>query len=166
MKQIEIIPVGMAEIKIARGPATLTALGLGSCIGLVACCPRTRIAGMIHIMLPESFPGREVDKIGKFADTGIPEMLLQLKSAGAGSNLLFAYAGGAQVFSFGQKGSLDIGARNAAAVAQHLSRIGGRVIAKDIGGSQGRTMNFHTETMEVTVKTTQKGLNQLCRMAA
>lgn len=166
MKQIQLVSVGMAEIKIATSPTALCALGLGSCIGLAAFCPRTKVAGMIHIMLPEAFAGREVDKPGKFADTGIPEMLRLLKEAGAGPNLLYAYSGGAQVFSFGQKGSLDIGARNSAAVAQQLARLGAKVVAKDVGGGQGRTMTFNTDTLEVTIKTTATGVNRLCRMAA
>ncbi|MCG9894172.1 MAG: chemotaxis protein CheD, partial [Fimbriimonadaceae bacterium] len=111
----------MGDIHVTREPAILTALGLGSCIGLTVMCPRTRVAGMIHIMLPAAFAGRPMDKVGKYADTGIVELMDQMRAAGAGPSLVWAYAGGAQVFQLGKGQGLEIGRRNAEAVAQHLA---------------------------------------------
>mgnify|MGYP000210850203 CR=1 FL=1 len=41
----EVIKVGMADLKTAKAPNTLTTLGLGSCIGLTLYDPVTKIGG-------------------------------------------------------------------------------------------------------------------------
>lgn len=158
----KMIPVGMAELKIGRPGEVLSALGLGSCIGLAAYCRRTKIGGMVHIMLPTAFPGQPVEKPGKFADTGVPALLDAMKQSGAGSNLTFAYCGGAQVFAAGGKSGLDIGARNSEAVASLLQKNGARISAMEVGGTEGRTMTFDPETGIVTVRSVRGGTKNLC----
>jgi len=160
-----MIPVGMAEVKIAREGETLSALGLGSCIGLAAYCRRTKIGGMVHIMLPAAFANQENDKPGKFADSGIPALLEAMKAAGAGSQLVFAYAGGAQVFVGSAKAGMDIGSRNAEAVKQHMARLGGKVKAFEVGGNEGRTLTFFPKTGLVTVRSVRGGTRDLCSLA-
>jgi len=159
--------VGMAEIQVSKGPALFTCLGLGSCIGLAALDPVTGVCGMVHVILPESFPDKPVDKPGKFADTGVKELLSLMKSLGADmSRLRVCYAGGAQVFKFGNNadGRLDVGARNAVAVAARVKELGLRCIATDTGGSSGRTVIFDGATGEVRVRTVAGGEKALCSL--
>ncbi len=159
--------VGMSEIKVAKGPAIFTCLGLGSCIGLVAIDEQADVCGMIHIMLPEAFKDKPVDKPGKFADTGIPELLSQMEKLGASkSRMIMAYAGGAQVFKFGSDSSsrLDVGARNGDAVTKILKSLGARVLAYDIGGSSGRTVIVNAEDGEVKVRTVHSGEKTICSL--
>lgn len=159
--------VGMAEIQVARGPATLTCIGLGSCIGFLVVDPSTGVCGMVHIMLPESFRDRPVDKLGKFADTGLPELIKSVEKLGVSrSRLICAYAGGAQVFQFGAaaESRLDVGARNSTAVADFVRKLGLRVVAHDVGGSSGRTMVYDSSTGEVVVRTLSKGTKVLCSL--
>ena len=61
-----------------------------------------QIAGLVHVMLPDSSLGRtETINIAKFADTGIPAMIEQLKLEGVQPFRLRAkIAGGAQMFQF------------------------------------------------------------------
>ncbi len=161
--------VGMGEIHIAKAPAVFTCLGLGSCIGFFAWDPKIALGGMVHIMLPEAFPDRPLDKAGKFADTGIPELLKLMAREGAmQSRLVVAYAGGAQVFRFGaQKESrLDIGARNAAAVGAIVKRQGLRCLATDVGGSNGRTMTVDTAAGTVRVRSVNGGERALGTLRA
>ena len=160
-----MIPVGMAEVKVAKPGEVLSALGLGSCIGLAAYCRRTKIAGMVHIMLPAAFANQVNDKPGKFADSGVPALLEAMKKAGAGQLLTFAYSGGAQVFSGSGKAGMDIGARNAEAVAAHLKSLGVRVQAFEVGGNEGRTMTLDPSTGKVTVRSVRTGTRELCNLA-
>lgn len=160
----KMVPVGMAEVKIGRPGELLSALGLGSCIGLAAYCRRTKIGGMVHIMLPAAFAGQPVEKPGKFADTGVPALLDAMKKTGAGSNLTFAYCGGAQVFSGAGKSGLDIGARNSEAVAALLKQSGAKIQAIEVGGNEGRTMTFDPETGIVTVRSVRGGTKNLCTL--
>lgn len=161
--------VGMADIHVLKGPGLFTCLGLGSCIGFCALDPVTNIAGMVHVMLPEAFPDKPVDKQGKFADTGIPALIAALEKLGANrSRLVCAMAGGAQVFKFGASVSskLDIGARNAEAVSEQVRKLGLRVIAKDVGGNSGRTVTLDSETGEVKVRTVSQQEKLLCKLRA
>ena len=77
--------VGMADIIVITAPATLVTLGLGSCIGLVLFDTIGKVAGMAHIMLPESHcsAGAQVDKPGKFADTAVLALINEVCKQGA-----------------------------------------------------------------------------------
>lgn len=158
--------VGMAEIQIIRGSGQLACLGLGSCIGLCMLDPESKVAGMVHVMLPEAYPGKPVEKPGKFADTGVIQLIRMMERAGANrSRLTMAYAGGAQVFSFGTGESrLDIGARNSAAVLAQLQSLGMRARAFDVGGNLGRTVTFSMETGQIRVRTVSQGERLLCSL--
>lgn len=46
--------VGMGRFIVSSKPSTLTALGLGSCVGLVIYDKVAKIGGMAHVMLPDS----------------------------------------------------------------------------------------------------------------
>lgn len=159
--------VGMGDIHVAKGDAAYNCLGLGSCIGLVLFDPTTGVSGMIHVMLPAEFPGRPADKVGKFADTGVPEMVRQMTALGAvSSKIVAAYAGGAQVFKFGTPSDtkLDVGARNTEAVAEQVKKFGFRVLATDTGGSNGRTVSVTISDGLVKVRTVNTGERTLCKL--
>ncbi len=159
------ILVGMAETKTAKGPATFACLGLGSCIGIAILDPIAKVAGMVHVMLPEAFADRPIEKPGKFADTGVPHLISELEKLGAmKSRMKIAISGGAQVFKFGDgtASRMDIGNRNSTAVLAQLKSLGLHVVAQDIGGHNGRTMTFDSSTGEIRVKTVAQGEAQLC----
>lgn len=161
------ILVGMAEIHVSPKPALYSCLGLGSCIGFLAYDPASKVSGMIHIMLPEAFRDRPIDRVGKFADVGLPEMIRMMEAQGANTGrLVAAYCGGAQVFQYGNSnGKLDVGARNSAAVAQWLkTQPNIRVLASDVGGSSGRTMTVDIATGTVKVRTIHNGERLLCQL--
>ncbi|MGH2909757.1 MAG: chemotaxis protein CheD, partial [Solirubrobacteraceae bacterium] len=98
----------------------LIALGLGSCIALVMIDSQAQIAGLAHVMLPQSSGPTTLP--GKFADTAVPELLDRMTALGATpERLRVAIAGGAQMFA-GE--SMEIGARNTAATRLALRRAG------------------------------------------
>jgi len=149
------LTVGMGEIQVVRGASNvLTALGLGSCVGVCLYDPITRVAGMVHVVLPKSQAGKAGDLPGKFADTAIPAVLQQMVEQGASaSRLKAAIAGGAQLFQFGVSSSLDVGARNVEAVVDALRKAGIPLQAKDVGGSVGRTLRLVSDNGLVVVRT-------------
>ena len=71
-------------------------------MGVVIYDESQKIAGMVHVMLPDSSLGRtETVNVAKFADTGISALVDLLKREGAQSFKLKAkIAGGAQMFQF------------------------------------------------------------------
>jgi chemotaxis protein CheD len=139
----------MGEIEVSkRTGEELVARGLGSCIGLALIDRSSGVAGMAHIVLPES-NGSE-NEPGKFADLAVPALVTQMQNAGAVTRRLEAVlAGGARMFELGE---MDIGARNAAAVKAGLSRAGLSVRAAATGGNRGRTLRLTVGAFEVTVK--------------
>lgn len=152
--------VNMGQIATSGDPGdVLTALGLGSCIAVCAYDPIARLGGMIHVVLPSSAIGRPDDAPAKFADQGVPRLIADMaKLGGLRSRLKIAILGGANVLiSASQNGSLDIGARNAAAVKDALAQQGFSVQADDTGGKVSRTVRLKVESGEVTVKTVREG---------
>ena len=138
--------VRMGELAVSSESGhVLVSLGLGSCIGLALIDRRMGIAGLAHIVLPQS-TGDGGDNPCKFADLAVPEMLSELEALGARKVRLEAVlVGGASMFSFGGNG-LEVGQRNDAAVREALSALRIPVLASETGGSKGRTVRVNVET--------------------
>ena len=127
----------------------LVALGLGSCIGLAIVDRTAGVAGLAHIVLPES--NDRTDQVGKFADTAVPELIARMRKAGAQERRFeTAIVGGARMFEM--SGGLDIGSRNEAAVRAALAKARIRIRATQTGGSSGRTVKVDMGELLVTVR--------------
>jgi chemotaxis protein CheD len=147
--------VRMGEL-VASGEAgkILVALGLGSCIGLVLLERARPLAGLAHIVLPDS-NGATDAPVGKFADRAVPALLARMRDLGATVSRLEAIlVGGSQMFSLNAKAesTLNIGRRNEEATLAALERAGVSVRLTDTGGSTGRTVRVDVETGRVSVK--------------
>lgn len=153
-----MIRVGMADLNICSAPDAITTLGLGSCVGIVLYDSITKVAGLAHIMLPDSTQIRSNANVAKFADTGIDELVKRLEQKGISKNRLVAkIAGGAQMFAFSSGNSmLCVGKRNVEATKEKLNSLGIRIIAEDTGDSYGRTIEFYPETGQLLIKTVGK----------
>ena len=97
----DTIKVGIADYAICKAPDMVTTIGLGSCVGVVIYDQMTKTCGLIHVMLPDSTRIRANSNKAKFADTGIPLLLEELKKKGcSGRGLRAKIAGGAKMFEF------------------------------------------------------------------
>ena len=144
--------VRMGELAVSSVHGhVLVSLGLGSCIGLALIDRRMGIAGLAHIVLPES-PGQGSENSRKFADLAIPQLLDELERAGARKVRLEAVlAGGASMFAVSAAG-LEVGQRNEAAVRALLEQHRIPVVATATGGDRGRTIRVEVGTSMVTVR--------------
>jgi len=146
----------MGDIVVAKHPVVLTSLGLGSCIGLVIYDDIAKVAGMSHIMLPNNHEDKDVKKLGKYADTAVPKLIEDLIALGAlKSRLKAKMAGGAQMFSIPGKNSasfLAIGERNIETTKKMLEKYGIPLVASDVGGNKGRSVEFYTDNWIMIVK--------------
>ncbi|ADC48083.1 MULTISPECIES: chemotaxis protein CheD [Alkalihalophilus] len=156
----EVIKVGMADLKLAAPPNTIRTSGLGSCVGVVIYDEMTNISGMAHVMLPDSSQSKQVTlNTAKYADTAIKELFNKMIAEGARSYSLKAkMAGGAQMFTF-QSGSdvMRIGPRNVEAVKLALKQLRIPVLASDVGGKSGRTIEFDPVTKKLHIRTVNQG---------
>lgn len=159
----EVVRVGIADMNIVKEPMTIRTSGLGSCVGIVLYDEAKKIAGLIHIMLPDSALGKSGRlNVAKFADTGIYALMEQLKEEGVRPMSLKAkIAGGAQMFQFGSSDTIRIGPRNVEAVKKELQRLSIPLIAEDVGGSSGRTIEFNPATSLLNIRTVNKGIKDI-----
>ncbi|ONI38237.1 chemotaxis protein CheD [Candidatus Epulonipiscium fishelsonii] len=160
---MDIIKIGMAELKTGKAPQILTTLGLGSCVGVTLYDKTLKIGGMVHIMLPDSKQMRNNVEVAKFADTGIQCLMDSLIKQGANQKRLVAkMAGGAQMFEFKHmEETLRIGARNIAASKEMLKKLNIPIQSSDVGANYGRTIELHLENGILLVKTIGKGYKEI-----
>lgn len=150
----EVVRVGISDMNIVKAGKTIRTSGLGSCVGIVLYDEFKKIAGMVHIMLPDSSLDRS-KKINeaKYADTGIYTLMELLKAEGVRPMSLKAkIAGGAQMFQFGSNDTLRIGPRNIEAVKKELKRLSIPLTGEQTGGSKGRTIEFDPITAKLAIR--------------
>lgn len=161
---INVIKVGIADMKLVKSPDIIRTSGLGSCVGLVIYDIDKKIAGLVHVMLPESslskFSGFNP---AKYADTAVEHLISQLVAEGARRSVLKAkMAGGAQMFQFAAANEMmRIGPRNVEAVKKELNRLQILLVSEDVGGNCGRTIEFDPGDGALLIRTVNKGLKQI-----
>lgn len=155
------VGVGMAEMAVLQDSGVLCSLGLGSCVAVCLYDLSTKIAGMSHIMLPDSEHSLDPGNKGKFADLAIPLLISKMTEMGADVERLAAIIiGGAEMFSFPGKTNsmLKIGERNIAAAKEHLEQFKIPIIGESIAGKQGKSVSFNVNTGIIQVRTLMGGL--------
>lgn len=157
------VKVGIADLNLVLDPGTIMTIGLGSCIGIALYDSNKKVAGLSHIMLPDSTQFKSASNPMKFADLAIPLLVEKMKDQGCRKqNIVAKIAGGASMFNFSDKSIIsDIGKRNSDAVKKALKEIGIPIIAEDTGGDKGRTMILEASTGKVTLKIVGKGIVEL-----
>lgn len=141
--------VPMGGFAVGRDAGVLRTF-VGSCIGVALHDRRLRLAGLAHVVLPDS-DGRPDDP-GKYADTAIPELLRRMKAQAGGEAVrpVAKLAGGARMFAF-QTGVL-IGEQNLVAVERALDAAGIPVVGRCCGGNKGRRVALDVVSGAVTVE--------------
>ena len=143
----EMIKVGMADLNICTAPDALTTLGLGSCVGVALYDAQMRIAGLVHIMLPDSTKITHNQNRMKFADTCLLDMYHELLARGGlKENLRAKIAGGARMFAHHSDNELlNVGHHNNQAVRKFLQEKNIPIVADDSGKDFSRTIVFDPE---------------------
>lgn len=154
--------IGISDWKVGRGDDVLVTYALGSCIGTCLYDKTTGIAGLSHIMLPDStaiIDGHQTRM--KFADTALPDMVDRMRAMGANTLALRAkIAGGAVMFQTANS-RFNIGERNIEAVKAALAKLRIPILAQDVGLNYGRTMTFWAENGAVEISSTVMGKKML-----
>jgi chemotaxis protein CheD len=145
------VRVGIAELRTATGRDHLRSSGFGSCVGVALHAPEADAGGLAHVMLPEA---GDPDRPAKYADTAVPALVAALRELGA-SDLQAKLAGGSDMFEFSSTDE-SVGERNVAAVEAELADAGIPVVARDVGGDHGRSLDFDVATGELHVSCTAR----------
>ncbi|MGD9677139.1 MAG: chemotaxis protein CheD [Vulcanibacillus sp.] len=156
---MNIIKVNIADLNTAIAPDRIKTVGLGSCIGIIIFDQKNLVAGLAHIMLPTADISKEITNKAKYANTAVPLLLEEMSKLGALKQNMFAkIAGGAQMFKYTASNDiLNIGPRNIEATKKILLEYKIPVIAEDVGGTIGRTIEFDLETGLLHIRTANQG---------
>lgn len=160
----EIVKVGIADMNLVKTPNHIRTSGLGSCVGIVIYDEGRELAGLAHVMLPDSSLAKAgTVNIAKYADTAVKELVNRLINNGARLHSLKAkIAGGAQMFQFANTSDLmRIGPRNVEAVKKELASLKISIVGEDVGGSSGRTIEFDPKSCMLTIRTVNKGTTEI-----
>ena len=105
------VKVGIADLNLVLDPGAIMTIGLGSCIGIALYDKINKVAGLSHIMLPDSTQFKNVTNPMKFADLAIPLLVEKMEKQGCNKrNITAKIAGGASMFNFSDKSIIsDIG---------------------------------------------------------
>ena len=153
--------IGVGEVACAHHPQVLVTQALGSCVGVTLWDPRTQIAGMAHVMLPESTNSTAQGRATRFADVAIPALVQQMADLGAPKRRLIAkMAGGSAMFNSDSQME-SIGSRNAAAVLEQLEVQGILVQASDCGGSHARTIELRLDSGVLVIRSYVYGIREI-----
>jgi chemotaxis protein CheD len=156
----EVIKVGMAELKIARAPKKLAALGLGSCIAICVYDPEVKVGGIAHVMLPLSSMATDNQNRAKFGDTALPFLLEEMTKAGAKAERLdVKLVGGAEMFTHEIKNErLKIGERNLQAIEDSCKKLGLKISGRCVGSNTGKSVTMDLESGTIQVRTLKRTL--------
>lgn len=148
------VRVGISEFRVAGAPAVLVAYGLGSCVGVILDDRQRRLGGMAHTLLPSPRSGGEGGRRAKFVDAAVLLLVEELVSRGSAREHLTArIVGGANMFEPLLAPAADgIGARNVRMAREALRDLDIPLLAEDVGGSHGRTVEFDLATGRVLVR--------------
>ena len=131
------IIVGIAEGKTAKHGEVLISYALGSCVGVCLFDRKHKIAGLAHIILPET-------SFAVNCQQGAEKRFMVAK-----------IAGGAKMFNSAEN-QWNIGERNVDRVKKTLSEERIRIVAEDTGKDYGRTIAFMSEDGSLEVSTVRQ----------
>jgi chemotaxis protein CheD len=141
--------IGIGELVVTGNTAqTIATHAVGSCIAVCVYDPVVRVAGMLHLLLPDSRinPQRALEHPAAFADTGIPLLFQTAYEHGLSKHrAIVKIVGGAEMPRTATTG-FDTGRRNAMAARNLLWRNGVFLAAEDVGGAHARTVHLSVES--------------------
>ena len=155
---MSFIVVGVGEYYVSnKSDDLIKTFALGSCVAVIAYDKEKKIAGLIHIALPDSKKSQKNKEYppGYYADTGIPILFKEMGKLGATrENTSIKIAGGSNVLNNMDK--FDIGKKNVLAIKKILWKNQLGVIAEDTGGNIPRTISFYVESGEIEISSNSK----------
>jgi chemotaxis protein CheD len=142
------------EFHVARSPAILRTI-LGSCVGVTFWSSRLGIGALCHGVLPKS-PGKVTEVEGyRYVDFAISDLVRKFEGFGAlREEVQIKVFGGADVLPIvpTRAWKETVGHQNWYMAMKILQQYGFRVLASDVGGPLGRTIQFNTGSGEVLLR--------------
>lgn len=155
---MNLVNVGIGELAVSDNhDDKLKTYALGSCVAIAVYDSDQKVGALMHVALPDSEVNKEkaVRSPGYFADTGVIELLKELKKRDAKKrSITIKLIGGSNIMDENRR--FDIGKRNVLAIKKLLWKFQLGVIAEDTGGEISRTVSMSVATGEVCVSSGPK----------
>ncbi len=152
------INVGIGDYSVSgKKDDVIKTYALGSCVAVVMYDKVRKVAGLIHIALPDSSVNskKATHKPGYFVDTGLPAFMKEMGNKDATRNgVWIKIVGGSNIMD--DEGRFDIGKRNVLAIKKFLWKNKLGIIEEEVGGNISRTVSVSAATGEVVVSSGQK----------
>lgn len=144
--QSRVVNITQGEFEVSNDPGVVISTILGSCISVCLFDAERKAGGMNHYLLVDGTGEDRADL--KYGAHSIELLINRLLRAGATrENIKGKIFGGASMSATFS----SIGANNAAFALDYLKREGFEIMAKDVGGSSARRVNFHPATGQARV---------------
>jgi chemotaxis protein CheD len=146
--------VGIGELAVSTSAHdVIVTHALGSCVAVCLWDPEAKIAGMLHLLLPDSRinPARAAAQPAAFADLGIPLLFQTAYRAGLDKKRCrVRLVGGAEIHG---SGDMNVGRRNVLAAKNILWRNGVMVAGEETGGNAPRTVSLAAASGALVIST-------------
>jgi chemotaxis protein CheD len=131
------------EVFAAAAPCAVSTI-LGTCVAVCLWDTHSFVGGMNHYLLP--YPVAAKDASPRFGQIAIPRLIEKLLALGAVRARLQAKVfGGMSSRHSADSRAKDLGASNVSLAFELLSNERIPVVARDVGGPQGRKLVFHLD---------------------
>ncbi|HLD40804.1 MAG TPA: chemotaxis protein CheD [Candidatus Omnitrophota bacterium] len=163
MNDNNLIEVGMGDMKMVSAPRRLITRALGSCLGITFYSPQIKSGAMAHPMLPDIDKAKMKSNPNRYVNSVIIRTLDEMEKLGVLKNgLEIKIFGGAHMFSFITADSLlNVGEKNIEVAKELLGKLGLKIIAEEVGGTFGRTIELNLENGKVFVDTVSWGRKEV-----
>jgi len=134
---------------------TIVKTVLGSCVGVTFWSTRLGAGALCHGVLPRIPPGAQAATHHRYVDFAIRDLASRFDRLGARRNeVQVKVFGGADMLAVqaSDSGRATVGHQNWQTALETLRIEGLTVVASDLGGPIGRTIEFHSGTGEVLLR--------------
>lgn len=145
--------IHVGQIHVDRSPSAISTV-LGSCVAVCLYDNTLGIGGMNHYLLP--FWNGNGLQSPKFGNVSIPKLIETMMSKGSTSRTIEAKIFGGASMNIGASESMMIGQKNILVAKEILKEYNITIVAEDVGGQNGRKIQFDLERGKVLLKYTSR----------
>jgi chemotaxis protein CheD len=145
--------IHVGQIHVDRSPSAISTV-LGSCVAVCLYDNTLGIGGMNHYLLP--FWNGNGLQSPKFGNVSIPKLIETMMSKGSTSRTIEAKIFGGASMNIGASESMMIGQKNILVAKEILKEYNITIVAEDVGGQNGRKIQFDLEQGKVLLKYTSR----------
>ena len=145
--------IHVGQIHVDFAPYAISTV-LGSCVAVCIYDSKLGIGGMNHYLLP--FWNGHGLQTSKFGNISIPKLIESMQERGSRIEAMEAKIFGGASMNTSASENMMIGQKNIIVAKEILQEYNIPIVAEDVGGQQGRKIQFNLEKGKVLLKYTLK----------